>query len=147
MTATSAQRDDTARRAPFERGGRSRVTGAVRLLLALWLIVSAVMTFADPQGATTQSGVPLGSLLPLAALSFTLGVFLLTGFMSRICGLLLVGIAIWQLSLGLWLPAIVEIPIGIYLMLRGGGAWAMDIYVQKMQDRVRQRELRSRESL
>jgi hypothetical protein len=25
-------------------------------------------------------------------------------------------------------------------MLSGGGAWAMDIYVQKMQDRVRQRE-------
>ena len=29
--------------------------------------------------------------------------------------------------------------IGIHLMLSGGGAWAMDIYVQKMQDRVRQK--------
>jgi len=132
--------------ASFERGGRSRVTGAVRLALALWLIVSAVITFADPQSARTRSNVDFGALLPLAGLSFTLGVFLLTGFMSRVCGLLLVCIGIWQVSLGLWPPAIVEIPVGLYLMLRGGGAWAMDIYVQKMQDRVRQRELRSPES-
>jgi hypothetical protein len=32
----------------------------------------------------------------------------------------------------------------VHLMLRGGGAWAMDIYVQKMQDRVRGRESLSR---
>jgi hypothetical protein len=29
--------------------------------------------------------------------------------------------------------------LGLYLMLRGGGAWAMDIYVQKMQDRARRK--------
>jgi hypothetical protein len=29
-------------------------------------------------------------------------------------------------------------------MLSGGGAWAMDIYVQKMQDRVRQKALSER---
>jgi hypothetical protein len=137
---------NVTRRTPFERGGRSRVTGGVRILLALWLIVSAVITFADPQTARNQSNIEFGALLPLAGLSFTLGVFLLTGFMSRVCGLLLVCIGAWQVSLGLWPPAVVEIPVGLYLMLRGGGAWAMDIYVQKMQDRVRQRELRSRES-
>jgi hypothetical protein len=29
--------------------------------------------------------------------------------------------------------------VGVHFMLRGGGAWAMDIYVQKMQDRARRR--------
>ena len=29
--------------------------------------------------------------------------------------------------------------VGLYLMLRGGGAWAMDIYVQKVQDRARRK--------
>jgi hypothetical protein len=37
-------------------------------------------------------------------------------------------------------PAI-EVIAGAYLALRGGGAWAMDIYVQKMQDRVRAKAL------
>lgn len=122
------------------RGGHSRVTGAVRLALAVWLLASGVLTIADPQGATERTGASLGALLPLAGLSFTLGVFLLTGFMSRVCGLILIGIGAWQLSLGIWLPTVFEIPMGLYLMLRGGGAWAMDIYVQKMQDRVRRRE-------
>ena len=115
----------------------SRVTGLIRVILSVWLIGSSVVTFADPQGATSSTGVPLGTQLPIAGLSFTLGVFLLTGFMSRVCGLVLLGLAAWQLSLGLWPVASVEAALGLYLMLRGGGAWAMDIYVQKMQDRVR----------
>ena len=120
--------------------GHSRATGTVRLVVALWLIGSSVWPFADPLGATARAGVGLGSLLPIAALSFTLGVFLLTGFMSRVCGFILIAISVWQVSVGLWPAAIVEAPVGLYLMLRGGGAWAMDIYVQKMQDRVRRRE-------
>ena len=36
--------------------------------------------------------------------------------------------------------------VGAYLALRGGGAWAMDIYVQKMQDRARRKALSSPES-
>ena len=99
-----------------------------------------MVIFADPLGATTRTGVALSALLPIAGLSFTLGVFLLTGFMSRVCGLVLIGLAVWQATLGMWPPAVIEVPIGLYLMLRGGGAWAMDIYVQKMQDRVRRRE-------
>lgn len=120
--------------------GHSRATGGVRLIVAVWLIGASVWTFADPLGATARAGVGLGSLLPIAGLSFTLGVFLLTGFMSRVCGLLLIALGAWQAALGMWPPAIVEAPVGLYLMLRGGGAWAMDIYVQKMQDRVRRRE-------
>jgi hypothetical protein len=111
----------------------------VRLLVAIWLIGSSVWTFADPLGATAQTGIGLGTLLPIVGLSFTLGVFLLTGFMSRVCGLVLLGMSVWQVSLGLW-PTAILAPIGLYFMLRGGGAWAMDIYVQKMQDRVRRRE-------
>ena len=42
--------------------------------------------------------------------------------MSRVCGLVLIWLAAWQLSLGLWPAAVVEAPIGLYLMLRGGGA-------------------------
>jgi hypothetical protein len=119
--------------------GHSRATGTVRLIVAVWLIGSSVWTFADPLGTTARTGVGLGALLPIAGLSFTLGVFLLTGFMSRVCGLLLAALGVWQVVLGVW-PAIVLAPVGIYFMLRGGGAWAMDIYVQKMQDRVRRRE-------
>ncbi|HEV7662250.1 MAG TPA: hypothetical protein VGQ62_01850 [Chloroflexota bacterium] len=123
------------------RRGHSRITGAIRLVVAVWLIISAVRTLADPQGATNEQHVPLGALLPLAGLSFTLGVFLLTGFMSRVIGLVLLGLGIWEtLNLGVGLiPAALAV-FGVYLMLRGGGAWAMDIYVQKMQDRARQKQ-------
>jgi hypothetical protein len=86
-------------------------------------------------------------LLPFAGLSFTLGVFLVTGFMSRVCGLLVACLGAWQLaSFGLSVVPVVEALVGVHLMLRGGGAWAMDIYVQKMQDRVRKKELSSPES-
>lgn len=120
--------------------GHSRATGLLRLLLAIWLIGSAVWTLADPQRAVETQSVPLGVLLPVAGLSFTIGAFLLTGFMSRVCGLVLVGLGVWQLaSFGLAAaPALLALA-GAYLALRGGGAWAMDIYVQKMQDRVRRR--------
>ncbi len=86
--------------------------------------------------------MPMGSVLPVAALSFTLGGFLLTGFMSRIGGLLLACLEAWQVaSFGFSLLPLVLALVGIHLMLSGGGAWAMDIYVQKMQDRVRQKAL------
>jgi uncharacterized membrane protein YphA (DoxX/SURF4 family) len=122
-------------------GGRSRITGAVRLALAVWLMVSAVRTLAmDPQQAVSDQSLPLGVVLPLAALNFTLGVFLLTGFMSRVCGLILVALGVWQVtSFGVAVMPVVVALVGLYLMLRGGGAWAMDIYVQKMQDRARRK--------
>jgi uncharacterized membrane protein YphA (DoxX/SURF4 family) len=117
------------------------------MLLAIWLMVSAVRTLADPQQAVSEQNQPLSVLLPLAGLSFTLGVFLLTGFMSRVAGLILVCIGAWQAtSSGLGPVQIVWVVVGLYLMLRGGGAWAMDIYVQKMQDRARQKALSSPES-
>jgi uncharacterized membrane protein YphA (DoxX/SURF4 family) len=127
----------------------SRATGAIRLVLALWLMVSAVWSLADPQRAVADQGLPMGVVLPLAGLSFTLGVFLLTGFMSRVCGLALVGLGVWQMAnYGAAAVPIVEALVGVYLALRGGGAWAMDIYVQKMQDRARRKaaaEVRSPE--
>ena len=65
--------------------------------------------------------------------------------MSRVAGLLLVILSIWQIStLGVSIAPLIMIAIGGYLVLRGGGAWAMDVYVQKMQDRVRRREAASR---
>jgi len=89
-------------------------------------------------------GIPMGALLAIAGLSFTVGAFLLTGFMSRVCGLVLVGLGVWQTaSFGFSVPPIVLGVLGAYFALRGGGAWAMDIYVQKMQDRVRQKALNS----
>jgi hypothetical protein len=127
----------------------SRATGAVRLGVALWLVVSSIVTFADPQRAVTDQAMPMGTLLPLAGLSFTLGIFLLTGFMSRVCGLLLVCLGMWQVvTFGFTIiPTLLAI-IGLYFMLRGGGAWAMDIYVQKMQDKARRKAaLSSPESL
>ena len=125
----------------------SRITGGIRLVLAVWLIASAVLALADPQRAASDRQLPMGVLLPLAGLSFTLGVFLLTGFMSRVCGLVLVCLAMWEaLNLGVNVEAVVLGAVGLYLMLRGGGAWAMDIYVQKMQDRARQKALSSPES-
>ena len=131
----------------IRRQSHSQVTGAIRLILALWLIVSAVLTLADPQRAVSDQAMPMGTVLPLAGLSFTLGVFLLTGFMSRVCGLILVCLGLWQiLSIGVSITAVLLAVIGLYLMLRGGGAWAMDIYVQKMQDSARQRALSSPES-
>jgi hypothetical protein len=126
--------------------GRSRVTATLRLLTALWLMGYGLWAFADPARASSAAGGgSLGALLPLAGLSFALGCFLLTGFMSRVAGLLLVVLSIWQIStLGVSIAPLLMIVIGGYLVLRGGGAWAMDVYVQKMQDRVRQREAASR---
>jgi hypothetical protein len=127
-------------------GGRSRVTAMLRLLTALWLMGYGLWVFGDPARASDfGGGASLGALLPLAGLSFALGCFLLTGFMSRVAGLLLVILSIWQIgTLGVSVAPLIMIAIGGYLVLRGGGAWAMDVYVQKMQDRVRQREATSR---
>ncbi|MDQ6672018.1 MAG: hypothetical protein M3069_14970 [Chloroflexota bacterium] len=118
----------------------SRATGAVRLLLALWLMLTALRTLADPRQAVADQGQPLGVLLPLAGVSFTLGVFLLTGFMSRVAGLILLCLGVWEwITLGAGAgPALLAV-VGVYFMLRGGGAWAMDIYVQKVQDRARRK--------
>jgi hypothetical protein len=119
----------------------SRATGVIRLIAALYLIISSIRALADPWGAVAEQGIPMTVVLPLAGVSFTLGVFLLTGFMSRVCGLALACLAGWQVaSFGLNVVQVTEGLVGVHLMLRGGGAWAMDIYVQKMQDRVRSRE-------
>jgi hypothetical protein len=125
----------------------SRVTGTVRLLLAVWLMASAVLTLADPHRAAEDQAIPMSTLLPLAGLSFTLGAFLLTGFMSRVVGLILICLGVWEVIAvrTLVVPAVYSV-VGLYLMLRGGGAWAMDIYVQRMQDRVRRKALSSPES-
>jgi uncharacterized membrane protein YphA (DoxX/SURF4 family) len=121
-------------------GGRSRVTGTLRLLVAIWLIASGVRALAAPNQAVTEQGLPMAVLLPVAAISFTLGAFLLTGFMSRVCGLLLACLEGWLMaSYGLGVLPVALALVGIHLMLSGGGAWAMDIYVQKMQERVRQK--------
>jgi hypothetical protein len=109
--------------------------------MAVWLMASAVRTLADPQQAVIEQGMPMSTLLPVAGLSFAFGAFLLSGFMTRVIGLLLIGLGVWlTASFGFGVLPLVEIVVGIYLALRGGGAWAMDIYVQKMQDRVRRRQ-------
>jgi hypothetical protein len=126
-------------------GGRSRVTAGIRLLLAVWLMWSAALTLNDPPGAAASRGAPVDIVLPLAGLYFALGIFLLSGFMSRITGLVLAGLAVWEMAqLGVDLPRIATTAIGVYLLLRGGGAWAMDVYVSKLQDRVRERVARER---
>ena len=125
----------------------NRATGAIRLLLALWLMFSAVRTLADPHQAVADQGLPMGIVLPLAGTYFAVGIFLLTGFMSRVMGLVLVGLGVWQLaSFGRAVLPTVLLAVGVYLALRGGGAWAMDIYVQRMQDRARKKALSSPES-
>jgi hypothetical protein len=109
------------------------------------LIWSAAQTLVDPEGTSRARGGHLDALLPLAGWHFTLGLFLFTGFMSRFVGLLLVGLAVWEvLTIGPAPLGLAAALLGLYFMLRGGGAWAMDIYVQMMQDRVRQREARER---
>ncbi|MBV9325853.1 MAG: hypothetical protein JO352_18955 [Chloroflexi bacterium] len=121
---------------------RSRVTGALRLITALWLIGVAVRSLAAPFQAVAEQGMPMSAVLPIAAINFTLGVFLLTGFMSRICGLLLACLQGWLMaSYGIGVLPVLLALVGIHFMLSGGGAWAMDIYVQKMQDRVREKEM------
>jgi uncharacterized membrane protein YphA (DoxX/SURF4 family) len=133
-------------------GPHSRVTGTIRLVLAVWLIFTGVRTLASlPNQGVADQGPPLGVLLPLAGqsvqlgvllplagLSFTFGVFLLSGFMSRVTGLVLVCLGVWEwLNLGGGvMPAVLAV-VGVYLMLRGGGAWAMDIYVQRVQEKAR----------
>jgi hypothetical protein len=127
--------------------GRSRVTGAVRLGIGLWLLIVGARVLAEPWQAVAEQGMPMAVVLPVAGLSFTLGVFLLTGFMSRVCGLILACLVGWQMaSYGPGVVPVVEALVGIHLMLSGGGAWAMDIYVQKMQDRAREKAALTRES-
>jgi hypothetical protein len=99
-----------------------------------------VRTLSAPAQAVIDQGMPMAVILPVSAISFTLGVFLLTGFMSRVCGLLLACLEGWQIAnFGPGVLPIAIALIGIHLMLSGGGTWAMDIYVQKMQDRARQK--------
>jgi hypothetical protein len=118
----------------------SRATGAIRLVAASWLVVGAIRALADPWQAVAEQRVPMATLLPLTGISFTLGVFLLTGFMSRVCGLGLACLGAWQVaSYGVNVIPVLEGLIGVHLTLRGGGAWATDIYVQRMQDRARRR--------
>ncbi len=125
---------------------RSRVTGAVRLAMGLWLLIIGARVLAAPWQAVAEQGMPMSVVLPVAGLSFTLGAFLLTGFMSRVCGLVLACLEGWQMaSFGLGVVPVVEALVGIHLMLSGGGAWAMDIYVQKMQDRAREKAALTRE--
>jgi hypothetical protein len=125
----------------------SRATGIIRLVTATYLVITAVFVLANPWQAVADQGVPMNVVLPVAGLSFALGAFLLTGFMSRVCGLLLACLGAWQLAtFGPSVVPALEALIGVHLMLRGGGAWAMDIYVQKMQDRVRKKSLSSPES-
>jgi hypothetical protein len=120
---------------------RSRLTGTLRLITAVWLISVAVRSLASPFQAVAEQGMPMSVVLPVAAINFTLGVFLLTGFMSRVCGLLLACLQGWLMaSFGIGVLPVLLALMGIHLMLSGGGAWAMDIYVQRMQERVRQRE-------
>jgi len=110
-------------------------------------MASAVWTLADPVGAVERQAMPMDTVLPVAGLSFAIGAFLLTGFMSRVMGLLLVAMGVWQIAgFGISAWPVIEAALGAYFALRGGGAWAMDIYVQKMQDRVRQRTINSPES-
>lgn len=131
----------------------SRATGAVRLLVAIWLLGSAVRTIVttlDPtvQQAMADSGPPLSVVLRLAGVYFTVGAFLLTGFMSRVAGMILLVVGVWQAAtFGLSAMPVIVAVVGVYLMLRGGGAWAMDIYVQKMQDRVRNRQAAEKDKL
>jgi hypothetical protein len=126
-------------------GGRSRITGTLRLLVAAYLIGDAVRTLAAPVQTANDTHMAMAILLPVAGISFTLGVFLLTGFMSRVCGLALACLEGWLMaSIGFGVLPVVLALIGIHLMLSGGGAWAMDIYVQKMQDRARQKALSER---
>src|SRR5437762_11532677 len=97
----------------------NRATGAIRLLLAVWLIVAAVRTLADPHQAVIDQGLPMGVILPLAGLYFAVGAFLLTGFMSRVAGLVLVGLGVWQLaSFGLGVLPMALAVVGVYLALR-----------------------------
>src|ERR687885_2711511 len=118
--------------------GRSRVTGGLRLAVAVWLIATAVPTLADPQRVSLEQPDLFGALLRAAGLSFTLGFFLLTGFMSRVAGLIVALLGGWELAnLGFSPVTLALMALGVHFMLRGGGAWAMDIYVAKMQDRAR----------
>lgn len=117
----------------------------MRLVLAIWLMWTGGSLLANTSAESDARGVPVGVLLTAGGLYFTCGMFLLTGFMSRLTGLLLLGTAVWEAfaagpGLLTWLYA----AAGLYLALRGGGAWAMDVYVGKMQDRVREREARER---
>ena len=117
------------------------MTALLRLAVAVWLIWSAAMAIAEPARVSAERGLPVSMLLPYSGLSFALGIFLLSGFMSRIGGLLLVAMGIWQWgTVGFSVEDVLLLAAGVYLALRGGGAYAMDVYVQMMQDRVRLKE-------
>ena len=68
------------------------------MLLAVWLLVNAVRTLAAPVQAVAEQGLPMSVVLPVAGVTFTLGVFLLTGFMSRVCGLALACLEGWLVA-------------------------------------------------
>src|SRR5262249_56928460 len=94
----------------MSRSGHSRVTGVLRLVLALWLMGSAVRALAEPWQAVAEQGMPMAVGLPFAGLSFTVGAFLLTRFMSRRAGLLVGRLGVCELALfGVSVPPAVAV--------------------------------------
>lgn len=124
-----------------EDGGRSRITAAYRLVFAAWLLWRAVSTLLDPPGAAAARGVPTEAVMLPAGISFAISLFLLSGFMVRVSGLALAVVGISDLfNWGFGLAPLVIGISGLYFVVRGGGTWAMDVYVYLMQERVRRRE-------
>ncbi|MBI4491745.1 MAG: hypothetical protein HY690_03020 [Chloroflexi bacterium] len=126
-------------------GRNSKVTALVRVLLGAGLLYQGFEHFGDPLALAHALGLPLSAALWLALGEFFLGVSLVVGVLSRLCGLLtLLGTLALSVAAGPSGLAALAALGGAYLALRGGGAYSTDRYIGHMQRRVAERELARR---
>lgn len=120
----------------------SKITTLVRVVLGVGLVYAGWDHFGDPPHVARTLGVPLDLALWLALAEFSVGLCLVVGVLSRLSGLIVLLGALWltiAAGPGVWTPF--ALVAGLYLTLRGGGAYSMDRYIGHMQRRVSEREL------
>lgn len=126
-------------------GRNSKVTALVRALLGAALLYRGWEHFGDPLGLARSLGLGLEVALWLSLGEFSLGLCLVFGVLSRLGGLLTLLGAVW-LGLAAGASSFLALAAlgGLYLTLRGGGAYSTDRYIGHMQRRVSERELARR---
>jgi hypothetical protein len=120
----------------------SKVTAFIRVLLGASLLYQGWVHFGEPVTLGRALGLSLDGALWLAVGEFSLGLCLVWGILSRLCGLItLLGALALSVAIGPGVLSVMAGLGGLYLTLRGGGAYSTDRYIGQMQRRVSEREL------
>ena len=135
--------------ATLRRTSNNKAAATIRLLLALVFLMTGPMKLLDPSLAEAWSGQLLAAKLPFYLLTLktvpyvelALGVLLALGFFARpavvvVMGIMLVATyvhlvvddpSLFPLQPSEPIIPLVVIAMSLYLLLRGAGAWSMDL--------------------